>query len=134
MSELKVDEVIEKLRPSFATIIQIIEECLVFNREKNYYIDTDYKIADYTPLPLGVVIVHLKSHLEGDERVHFAKPEARLYEPSVLEMKKFYRSPLDIMAVCAKEGTNYWMYLFTKIRVARGGVTCDSKVINLRCK
>jgi len=131
VNDLEINEVITKLRPSFAAIISVVDECLAVNKEKNYYIDRDYNIVDYTVLSLGVVIVHLRSHLEGDERVRFDKPEARLYEPSVSELKKFYRSPLMIMAVCAKVGVDYWMYLFVKTRITTRGVTCDSRVINL---
>ena len=125
MADLTVKDVIEKLRLSYATIIRLIDECITNNREKRYFIDREYRIVDYTVNPLGVILVHLKPHLERDERVLIIGEAAQIYEPSVLELKQFYHSSYLILGVCCKVGVNYWMNLLVKTRIARRGTTCD---------
>jgi len=132
VNELELNRVIERLRPSFATIISIVDECLSTGIEKEFYLDQEYKVVAYIREPLGMVLVHLRPHLEGDKWAKvIQRDDIRLFEPSIKELRAFYRSHLRILCVCAKASNGYWMNIIVKTKKTTKGVESEAKIVEL---
>ena len=132
MNELRLDEVIGRLRPSFATIISIVDECLSTGIEKTFYLDHEYRVVAYIREPLGIVLVHLRPHLEGDKWARvIQRDDIKLFEPSVKELRAFYLSRVRILCVCGKSGSEYWMNIVVKTKKTERGVDSEGKVVKL---
>ena len=132
MNELELNGVIEKLRPSFATVISIVDECLSTGIEKTFYLDHEYKVVAYIREPLGIILVHLEPHLEGDKWAKIIqRSDIKLFEPSIKELRAFYLSRVRILCICAKSGSEYWMNIVVKTKKTGRGTDSEGKVVKL---
>lgn len=132
MNELRLDEVVGKLRPSFATIVNAIERSHSDAEEHTLYIDQEYKLVVYARDPLGIVLVHLEPHLEGDVWARIRqRGDLGISQPSIHELRSFYHSHMRILCVCAKVSSGYWMNIIVKTRKVAKGTESEAKVVKL---